>query len=125
MSHTRLQRLDRAVQAHLLIHGTPPRTLEEVVKAGLVDRGYLEDAWSRPFHYALTQDGYLLSAVDDAGRPDRTTLIASSHRAYATVEKVVPGDGIGNAGAVFDAAGAAAKRFIVFDMAEVPVPRPS
>jgi hypothetical protein len=23
----------------------------------------------------LTQDGYLLSAVDDTGRPDRTTLI--------------------------------------------------
>jgi hypothetical protein len=75
VSHTRLQRLDRAVQAHLLIHGAPPRTLAEVAKAGLVDAGYLEDAWSRPFHYALTQDGYLLSAVDDAGRPDRTTRI--------------------------------------------------
>jgi hypothetical protein len=75
VSHTRLQRLDRAVQAHLLVHGAPPRTLAEVVKGGLVDPGYLEDAWSRPFHYALTQDGYLLSAVDDAGRPDRTTLI--------------------------------------------------
>ncbi|HET9316257.1 MAG TPA: DUF4388 domain-containing protein [Vicinamibacteria bacterium] len=75
VSHTRLLRLDRAVQAHLLIHGAPPRTLADVAKSGLVDPGYLEDASSRPFHYALTQDGYLLSAVDDAGRPDRTTLI--------------------------------------------------
>jgi hypothetical protein len=75
VSHTRLVRLDRAVQAHLLMHGGLPRTLEEVAKGGLVDRAYLVDAWSRPFHYALTQDGYLLSAVDDAGRPDRTTLI--------------------------------------------------
>src|SRR5688572_12521438 len=75
VSHARLQRLDRAVQAHLLMHGGLPRTLEELVKGGLVDRSYLLDSWARPFHYALTQDGYLLSAVDDAGRPDRTTLI--------------------------------------------------
>jgi hypothetical protein len=75
VSHARLQRLDRAVQAHLLIHGGLPRTLEDVAKGGLVDHSYLVDSWARPFHYALTQDGYLLSAVDDAGRPDRTTLI--------------------------------------------------
>jgi Domain of unknown function (DUF4388) len=75
VSHARLQRLDRAVQAHVLVHGALPRTLEELVKGGLVDRSYLVDSWARPFHYALTQDGYLLSAVDDAGRPDRTTLI--------------------------------------------------
>ena len=75
VGHTRLQRLDRAVQAHLLIRGALPRTLAELVKGGLVDQRYLEDAAARPFHYALTQDGYLLSAVDNAGRPDRTTLI--------------------------------------------------
>ncbi len=75
VSDARLQRLDRAVQAHLLMHGGLPRTLEELVKGGLVDRSYLLDSSARPFHYALTQDGYLLSAVDDAGRPDRTTLI--------------------------------------------------
>jgi indolepyruvate ferredoxin oxidoreductase beta subunit len=49
--------------------------------------------------------------------PDRTTLIASSHRAYAVVEKQTPGDGIGDTATVFDAALAAAKRFIAFDMA--------
>ncbi len=49
--------------------------------------------------------------------PDRTTLIASAHRAYAVVEKQTPGDGIADAEAVYAAALAAAKRFIAFDMA--------
>ena len=51
--------------------------------------------------------------------PDRTTLIASSHRHFAVAEKQVPGDGIGEAENVFAAAAAAAKRFIAFDMAEL------
>ncbi len=49
--------------------------------------------------------------------PDRTTLIASSHRAYAVQEKTAPGDGIGDEGTVHDAALASAKRLIAFDMA--------
>jgi indolepyruvate ferredoxin oxidoreductase beta subunit len=49
--------------------------------------------------------------------PDRTTLIASAHRAYAVQEKSVPGDGIGDPHVVYAAAEAAAKRFIAFDMA--------
>jgi indolepyruvate ferredoxin oxidoreductase beta subunit len=48
--------------------------------------------------------------------PDRTTLIASSHRAYAVVEKEKPGSGIADSSRVVDAAGAAAKRVIAFDM---------
>lgn len=51
--------------------------------------------------------------------PDRTTLIASSHRHYAVAEKQIPGDGIGEAEKVYAAAAAAAKRFIAFDMAEL------
>lgn len=49
--------------------------------------------------------------------PDRTTLIASTHRAYAVVEKQTPGDGIGDSHAVVAAGEAAAKRLIAFDMA--------
>ncbi len=49
--------------------------------------------------------------------PDRTTLIASSHRSYAVAEKQTPGDGIGDAEKVYAAALAAAKRFVAFDMA--------
>ena len=51
--------------------------------------------------------------------PDRTTLIASSHRSYAVIEKQVPGDGIGDSEAVYAAAKASARRFIAFDMAEI------
>lgn len=49
--------------------------------------------------------------------PDRTMLIASTHRAYAVVEKQAPGDSIGDSNVVFTAAMAAAKRLVAFDMA--------
>lgn len=68
ISRTRLERLDRAVLASVYAKGDPPRTLEEVVTQGLVDRSYLRDPWARPYHYALTQSGYLLSGVDDAAK---------------------------------------------------------
>lgn len=48
--------------------------------------------------------------------PDRTTLIASSHRALATSEKIVPGSGIADAAEVRRAAETAAADFIAFDM---------
>ena len=49
--------------------------------------------------------------------PDRTILIASTHRAFAVSEKQVPGDGMADAAAVTVAARAAARRFVGFDMA--------
>ena len=69
-------------------------------------------------------DVVLASEFMEAGRamlrgivtPDRTTLIASSHRSYAVVEKQAPGDGTGDPVAVIEAAGIAAKRIIAFDM---------
>ncbi len=48
--------------------------------------------------------------------PDRTTLIASSHRMLAVSEKIVPGDGRADGDKVLHYAGEAAKRFISFDM---------
>ena len=48
--------------------------------------------------------------------PERTTLIASSHRSFAVVEKQVPGDGRGDPVAVDEAVGVAAKRIVSFDM---------
>jgi indolepyruvate ferredoxin oxidoreductase, beta subunit len=50
--------------------------------------------------------------------PDRTTLIASTHRSLAVVEKQTPGDGVANSEVVAAAAQASAKRVIAFDMAE-------
>ena len=49
--------------------------------------------------------------------PDRTTLIASTHRALAMSEKASPGDGMADFGAVEAAARAASGRFIAFNMA--------
>src|SRR4029077_2955898 len=48
--------------------------------------------------------------------PDKTVLIASTHRSFAVSEKEAPGDGIGNSVTVVDAADFAAKRTIAFDM---------
>ena len=47
--------------------------------------------------------------------PDRTTLIASSHRALAVSEKMVPGDGIASSDEVIAAADIAARRVILAD----------
>ena len=48
--------------------------------------------------------------------PDRTTLIASSHRILAVSEKIVPGDGSRDAWAVLNGVGEAAKHLVAFDM---------
>jgi indolepyruvate ferredoxin oxidoreductase beta subunit len=48
--------------------------------------------------------------------PDRTTLIASAHRAYAVLEKARPGDGRADPAAVGAAAEAVARRFLRADM---------
>ncbi|MFP4569635.1 indolepyruvate oxidoreductase subunit beta family protein [Rhodosalinus sp.] len=48
--------------------------------------------------------------------PDRTLLIASTHRALAVSEKIVPGSGIADAAEVRRAAEKAARDFIAFDM---------
>jgi len=48
--------------------------------------------------------------------PERTTLIASTHRNLAVSEKETPGDGIASSTPVVDATGIAAKRSIMFDM---------
>lgn len=53
--------------------------------------------------------------------PDRTTLIASNHRSLSTIEKMAPGEGIADSGAVSEAIGIVAKRQITFDMNQVAV----
>jgi indolepyruvate ferredoxin oxidoreductase, beta subunit len=53
--------------------------------------------------------------------PDRTTLIASTHRALAVSEKTVPGDGIASSAEVIAAAEVAARRFIAADFDAVAV----
>lgn len=51
--------------------------------------------------------------------PDRTTLIASTHRSYAVGEKEKPGDGVADPNLVVEALGVAARRTIAFDMQRI------
>lgn len=51
--------------------------------------------------------------------PERTTLIASTHRDFAVGEKIAMGDGIADSSTVLDAARRAARRLICFDMKRV------
>ena len=69
-------------------------------------------------------DVVLAAELMEAGRsvlrglvtPDKTVLIASTHRSFAVGEKEKPGDGIGNPEVVVEATDFAAKRTIAFDM---------
>lgn len=72
-------------------------------------------------------DLVIASELMEAGRaiqrglvtPDRTTLIASTNRVYAMTERVEMGDGRVNEAKLLEACQLAAKRLVVFDMAEV------
>jgi hypothetical protein len=75
VSHSRLRRLDEALQARHLAQGALPRALDALVEEGLVEATYLKDPWQRPFHYVPSGGGYLLSAVDDAGKVRPSTVI--------------------------------------------------
>ncbi|MBS0247053.1 MAG: indolepyruvate oxidoreductase subunit beta family protein [Proteobacteria bacterium] len=48
--------------------------------------------------------------------PERTTLIASSHRSFAVTEKMAPGNGVMDKAIVSDAIGVTAKKEYIFDM---------
>ena len=69
-------------------------------------------------------DVMVASELIEAGRamlngfvsPERTTLIASTHRIYATVEKMQMADGRFDSGRVLEAAEKLAKRAVLFDM---------
>ncbi len=69
-------------------------------------------------------DVVVTSELMEAGRmlelglvtPDRTTLIASSHRVYSILEKSAMGDGLFDGSKVVDAAEKLARRSILFDM---------
>jgi indolepyruvate ferredoxin oxidoreductase, beta subunit len=71
-------------------------------------------------------DVVMASELMEAGRavqrglvtPERTTLVASTHRVYSIAEKTAMGDGRVNSEALVAHAEQAAKRFVGFDMAE-------
>jgi indolepyruvate ferredoxin oxidoreductase beta subunit len=51
--------------------------------------------------------------------PGRTTLVASTHRVYATAEKVVPTDGRYDAQKILEAAPKVAQKAVLFDMSRL------
>lgn len=53
--------------------------------------------------------------------PERTTLIASSHRTYAVSEKVASGNGIADAAQVIETARKTARRFVAADLEAIAV----
>jgi indolepyruvate ferredoxin oxidoreductase beta subunit len=72
-------------------------------------------------------DLMVASELIEAGRamqngfvsPDRTTLVASTHRIYTVAEKMAMGDGRADVDRIVKAAGELAKRAVLFDMAEL------
>jgi indolepyruvate ferredoxin oxidoreductase beta subunit len=72
-------------------------------------------------------DLMVASELIEAGRamqngyvsPDRTTLVASTHRIYTVVEKMAMADGRADADRIVKAAGELAKRAVLFDMADL------
>lgn len=74
-------------------------------------------------------DVLIASELMEAGRaverglvtPDRTTVIASSHRTYAIQEKMVPGNGMADGAAVLDGVRRAARRLVIDDMQALAV----
>ena len=72
-------------------------------------------------------DIVMASELMEAGRavqrglvtPDRTTLIAATHRVYSMTEKTAIGDGRVDAEALIDGARAAARRFVPADFAQI------
>ena len=51
--------------------------------------------------------------------PERTVLIASTHRSLSMVEKIKPGDGVADSGPVLAAAAGLSRRFLAADMQAV------
>lgn len=90
-----------------------------------------ELAGRRPVMTLTPAPGYVdvmvASELLEAGRAmlngfvtsDRTTLIASNHRIYTTMEKMQMGDGRFDSNRIVKAASDLAKRVILFDMAEI------
>ena len=112
------------------VPGVAQRTGATIYYVELFPRAAAEAANAAPVLALMPLPGdvdiVLASELMEAGRavqrglvtPDRTALVASTHRVYAIAEKVVPGDGRVDADALLAHARGAAKRFVGFDMAE-------
>lgn len=115
------------------VPGVAQRTGATVYYLELFPRAAAEAAGREPVLALMPVPGDVDIAIAaewmEAGRaifrgfvtPDRTLLIASTHRDYAIREKSAPGPGMEDARAVWRAARKAARHLVAFDMREVAV----
>ena len=113
------------------VPGVAQRTGATIYYVELFPQAAADAAGARPVLALMPLPGdvdiVLASELMEAGRavqrglvtPERTTLVASTHRVYAIAEKVVPGDGRADGATLLAHAGAAARRLVAFDMAQV------
>jgi indolepyruvate ferredoxin oxidoreductase beta subunit len=113
------------------VPGVAQRTGATIYYAELFPKALADSAGRAPVLALIPTSGdvdvVIAAELMEAGRamqrglvtPDRTTLIASSHRSYAILEKSALGNGIADPDSVHAAAQALAKRYIAFDMASL------
>ncbi len=112
------------------VPGVAQRTGATIYYVELFPRAAAEAAGAAPVLALMPLPGdvdvVLASELMEAARavqrglvtPDRTTLIASTHRVYAMSEKIAMGDGRSSSAALLARAQTAAKHFIGYDMAQ-------
>jgi indolepyruvate ferredoxin oxidoreductase beta subunit len=111
------------------VPGVAQRTGATIYYVELFPRAEAKAAGREPVFALMPTPGdvdvVIASEFMEAGRavqrglvtPDRTTLIASTHRVYAMTEKTAIADGRADSAALDTACRTAAKRFVGFDMA--------
>ena len=112
------------------VPGVAQRTGATIYYLELFPRVEVEAAGREPVMALMPAAGdvdiVIAAELMEAGRamvrgfvsPDRTTLIASTHRVYGIGEKGAMGDGRGDPAYVLEAARRNARRFVAFDMAK-------
>ena len=112
------------------VPGVAQRTGATIYYVELFPAAAAEQAGAAPVLALMPLPGdvdiVLASELMEAGRavqrglvtPDRTTLIASTHRVYAIAEKIAMGDGRADDATLLALAQAAARRFVGYDMAQ-------
>lgn len=113
------------------VPGVAQRTGSTIYYIELFPSGPADAAGKEPVLALMPVPGevdiVLASELMEAGRaiqrgivtPDRTTLIASTHRVFSMTEKTALGDGQVDAQKLLDAAHAAAKRFVFANFAQI------
>ncbi len=113
------------------VPGVAQRTGATIYYIELFPKGAAEQAGRDPVFALMPIPGevdiVVAAELLEAGRavlrgfvnPDRTTLIASSHRDYAIAEKMAMGNGIVDGEKVLEVVQATARRCVTFDMASL------